>query len=1148
MTSPRPQVPRQIPLGLIAALLLTGLVLSWLGATRTRSYYLADARLRFDRLADRLIHEVERRVNLPVYGMRGARGIFAGSEEVTRAEFAAYFRDIDIGTEYPGVLGFGFVERVPRPKLEDFLAETRADGAPDFTLRGSDGADDLFIIKYIHPLEQNRPALGYDIGSEPSRRAACELAMRSGRPSLTPRIVLVQDTRQRTGFLYIVPVYRRGQALETPADREAALEGFIYAPLIIDEIFAGLLTDVENMLEVAVFDGSADTGTLLMHANGLRTDDRPEKPVKARSADSAADPMPRRTDRILIGGRVWTLDIGATPAFERTVERQVPILIGAAGSLATLLVAGIVLALGLSRSRALELAREMTAELREAEAESRRLAMVASRTHNGVVITDPEGRIEWINDAFTRITGHTLDEVRGRSPGEILQGPATDPAVRAEMRAGIAEERGFHSELINYHKSGRPYWVEVEVQPLRDRHGRLTGFMGVESEITARKIAEQNLQAEEQRLRALTTHAPGVLFQFDVDSGGRRTVPLLSAGFRELVGRAPEPFMRRPLRLLTLVPRAQRRAVLDSLNGAISVGAPWSHSFPVRTASGDIHWVAVRSSVHCRPDRRCTWFGALADVTEQERARQAAEQANLAKSRFLAMMSHEIRTPMNGVIGMTSLLLETPLNPEQKEFTEIIRSSGESLLAVINEILDFSKIESGHLDLENEIFDLADCVESALDLFAQRAAEKGVDLLYDTSDAVPRELRGDVTRVRQVLVNLLGNALKFTERGEVELTVSAVENAGRRAVRFSVRDTGIGIEEPVLQRLFRPFSQADASTTRKYGGTGLGLAISRRLAELMGGELTVESTPGRGSTFHFVLGAEWVQPRPRRIVVGALPRLRGQRVLVVDDNATNRRILAKLAEKWGLRASFHADGPSALAQLASGDGFDIGILDMQMPDMDGVMLARELHRRPGGSFPLLLLSSIGHHLEAEERALFAAVLSKPAKPSQLFDTLARLAGENTPAAPLATNGGASPPAQPRSERILLAEDNPVNQRVALHMLARLGYRADLAANGLEAVEACAGRPYDIVLMDVQMPELDGMEASRRIKAAGPVHEGCPPWIIALTANAMEGDRERCLAAGMDDYLGKPIRAADLAATLARARTARGGARDGRDEA
>ncbi len=1116
---------------LVILVITLGFSLSILGGFILAHHNQQEAELRFERLAERLVTEVERRLNLPVYGMKGARGVYAATEVVTRAEFAAYVASRDLPREFPGVQGFGFVQRVPREDLDSFIAATRADGAPDFEVRSKGEAEDLYVIKYIYPVRQNLAARGYDIGSESIRRAAIQRAIQSGRPTLSGRVTLVQDDTHRAGFLYLLPIFRPGASLDTEEDRLGALVGLIYAPIIIDEIFDGLLASVEGLIDLEVFDGAE------RHPDALTLD--PESRGAGTQKNAGGEAAGRRFQvvrAISIGQTVWTMAMSSTPKFEASLSRHHPYLLALFGCFTTLLVAGIVFALSTGRARALALAHQMTANLREAEAESRRLAVVASRTNNAVVIADREGRIEWANEAFTRITGFTPEESRGRKPGEFLQGPLTDPEIRSVMRAGIESGKGFHVEIINYHKSGAPYWLDIEVQPLHDASGALTGFMAIESDITDRKAAEQNLQASEQRLRALTTHAPGVLFQFIASATGVLTVPLLSQGLRALVGRDPEPFRRRPLRLLALVPRGERRTVLETLRTAVTTGRPWVHVFPLRTTGGAIHWVAVRSSVHPQPDGSKAWFGALADITEQQLARRAAEQANAAKSQFLAMMSHEIRTPMNGVIGMTSLLLDTPLDARQREFTEIIRSSGETLLALINDILDFSKIEAGRLELEQAPFDLADCVEGALDLFAQRAAAKGIDLLCEFGEGVPREIRGDPTRLRQVLVNLVGNALKFTDEGEVHVSVRVLNEAGgNRQLLISVRDTGIGIAPDAQARLFNAFTQVDTSTTRKYGGTGLGLAISRRLAELMGGRMWLESVPGQGSTFHFTVDAEWLPAGPRRVQPTRVV-LRGLRVLIVDDNATNRRILAGLADRWEMSARQAADGPAALELLRSDALFDLAVLDMHMPGMDGVELARIIRTLPGRArLPLVLLSSIGHDLPAADRACFQQVLSKPAKPAALHEALCHAIGRaGPPSGSTENNSPALPPVDERNERILVAEDNPVNQKVALHLLSRLGYRADLAGNGLEVLDALARQPYDIILMDVQMPEMDGLEATRRLRAEPPPHGR--PWIIALTANAMEGDREACAAAGMDDYVSKPMRSADLAAAIARAQS------------
>ena len=650
------------------------------------------------------------------------------------------------------------------------------------------------------------------------------------------------------------------------------------------------------------------------------------------------------------------------------------------------------------------------------EHELNRLSLVARRTDNAVIITDADGRVTWVNEGFVRLTEFTLDEVRGKTPGSMLQGPATDPATVASMRDGVRSGLGFKTEIINYTKSGRAYWLSIEVQPLRDANGGLDGFMAIERNITARREAEAELLA----------------------------------------------------------------------------------------------------------------------------AKESAEAASRAKSEFVAAMSHELRTPMNAIMGMAGLLLETHLDSKQRQFAEVVRSSGQGLLTIINDILDFSKIEANKMHIEPIPFDLHLAVEESLDLLVPKAAAKSLEFALQIAPKTPQHVIGDPGRMRQILLNLVDNAIKFTERGHILVEVACRELGSDSAlVALSVEDTGIGIPTDKQGILFDKFTQADASTSRKYGGTGLGLAISKRLAKLMGGEVGLVSEPGHGSKFWFTVRLQ-LDPSTapaERTTLGTVPA----RVLIVDDNNVCRRVLSERLSALGVRHTAVADAGSALTALrqavADGDPFWGAFVDFIMPGFTGEDLGRAIKGDRSIQQTRLVMITAGNLRAEHDRfkaAGFAKALIKPIRREELviaLDEFSGMAGAKPmtvkSVTPVSTYDG--PELYPC--RVLVAEDNVNNQLVARALLEKFGCHVDVAANGLEAVRMLESFEYDLVFMDCLMPEMDGYAAATKVRRREAHGRRIP--IIAFTANVAVGEREKCIAAGMDDYVSKPVSVGSLRAAVER---------------
>lgn len=783
--------------------------------------------------------------------------------------------------------------------------------------------------------------------------------------------------------------------------------------------------------------------------------------------------------------------------------------------------------------------------LREAEARYRALVeQMPAITYTNPL--KPGGPSTYISPQIEKILGYSVEECK-EDPSLLDRALHPDDRERVEAAEAHAEATGepMSLEYRMRTRDGREVWVQDELVLVRDEEGRPLFWQGILLDITERKRAEEKLRKSEERYRSILEQIHDVYLETDL----KGNFTFFNHALVEALGYTEEELRGMNYLQCTVkrcVPRLRKAFEEVYRTGIPARNLGWE----IIRKDGQRRYVeSTTSLITDEQGRKVGFRGIIRDVTERkqnerelEEARRAAEEASRAKSEFLANMSHEIRTPMNGVIGMAELLLDTDLTPEQRDYAETIRSSGETLLAVINDILDFSKLESGKVQLETLDFDLYETVEEVTALFATLAHRKDIELAGFVEPDVPARLRGDPFRLRQILTNLISNAVKFTEEGEVFVRASlARESPERVRVRFEVKDTGIGMSQEEISKLFQPFTQADSSTTRRYGGTGLGLTISRRFVEMMGGRIGVESEPGKGSTFWFEVPLERAEESgQQRAIPGDLS---GARVLIVDDNATNRTILLKQTAAWGLENASAADGRQALAMLgdaaAAGRPYDLAILDMQMPGMDGLELARRIKSEPSlSSTRLVLLTSLvqaGIGAEAEKRGI-EAYLTKPVRQSQLYDALATALGTREESTKRERK---ERPAVRRRQLppVLVVEDNLVNQKVARRMLERLGYDVEVASDGRQALEAVCGNRYAAILMDCQMPVMDGYEASREIRRREQEGErfnesGHLP-IIALTAGALATDREKALAAGMDDYIPKPVKPDELQEALER---------------
>lgn len=837
---------------------------------------------RFSYFTDLVVEDIERSINRVVFGLRGLRGLYMASKQVTRDEFAAMSQSHDLVDEFPGAIGLGLIDHVKREDLEQYIQNVREDDAPDFEVKTEGNAPDLYVIKFIFPHARNQNAWGYDIGSEATRRAAAEKAISTGLPTITGRIDLLQEDENKIGFLYFLPFYKTMETPEDEEDRIEELQGLLYAPIILEEALTGINYRTQGNVEIVIYDIEDSIEGVKLYGN--YTIDEVNRELAGKGLRTFS-----KKKTISAGGRQWVVGTMSSPQFEGRIDRVTPAMIGIGGTILTILLVGVIWSMG----RNMALSHNMMLEVQE------------------------------------------------------------------------SEERAKGAQVI-------------------------------------------------------------------------------------------------------------------------------------------------------------------------------AEKASQAKSEFLANMSHEIRTPMNAIIGLTDSVLRTDLTDDQRDYLSTVAESSNTLLQIINDILDISKIEAGKIELDEDEFQPREFIANLLRALTARLQDRPVQLVYHIESNVPRVVIGDSRRLGQILLNLIGNAMKFTEQGEIELHVAryAQDDASSNDVvlEFAVRDTGIGIPENKLSTIFDVFEQADTSTTRRYGGTGLGLTISSRLVERLGGEIWVESKLHVGSVFRFTarfkpsdspIPENWKQ---------IIEKLRGRKTLIVDDNSTDLLMLKEVTRSHQIETKTADSGHAALTLLASelqaGHPFDMLIIDVKMPQLDGYEVIEIMQNSPGKyGEPIVILisaSKIGSH-DPTGGLRINARIRKPVKPSELLEAMVAGLGFDsliTPAQGSVTEVDSA--AQPLE--VLLAEDSRANQKVAMAILKRRNHHVSIAENGLEALHAIKERKYDVVLMDVQMPEMDGLTAAYQIRQYEQRVGGHIP-IVATTAHALRKDRDRCLSAGMDEYISKPLSPETLFAAI-----------------
>ncbi len=1111
---------------------------------------------------------------------------FDASDKVTRDEWRILTQRLNLESNFPGIQGIGFAARIPPGRLAQHILEIRSEGFPNYKLWPEGDRDLYSSIIYLEPfVGRNLRAFGYDMFSEPVRRAAMERARDQNTAALSGKVHLVQETESdvQAGTLMYVPVYSKGMPIRTVEQRRKALVGWVYSPYRMTNLMSGILGGWDSQeslrIRLQVYDGTLLSNDSILYDS---------QAVEGKDIDLP----PKFTEELQVdfNGRPWTLRF-TQPGIHASVAGYAKAwLTFASGTIISLLLFGLTLTLLNNRLNALQMADRLTEELRASNNLLNTLTIAQNR-----YFLDPNPR-----ELFEGVLNALLELTQGEYGfiAEIMRDEDNQPYIKTFAITNIAwndATRAFYEKYSNegleFHNLNTLFGSAITTEKpvisndpkndprsggLPEGHPDLRSFLGLPFHAAdvfvgmigianrpggfdqgvvdflepflatcagivqayknerLRKTAEEQLVRSEQRIRAIVENVIDAIITIN----SRGIVQTFNPAAERIFGYTASEVIGKNIN--TIIPEPHRGLHDGYVQKYLETGENEiiGKTREIEGERKDKTIFPLEISVsEMRIGNEIGFIGIVRDISERKlieselvTAREESEKANRAKSDFLAVMSHEIRTPMNGILGMTHVVLDSELTQEQRENLNLVNYSAKSLLSLINDILDFSKIEAGKLDLDYSDFRIGDRLDEIMQSLAIKAHEKNLNLVCNVDDKVPEVVTGDLGRLRQIIVNLVGNAIKFTEAGVISLNVCVVSQTSDEVeLKFEVCDTGVGIPRENQEMIFNPFTQADSSTTRKYGGTGLGLAITSQLVEMMNGKIWVESEPGKGSVFHFTcrLGVRHGlsdEDRAKDLAV-----VRDKIILVVDDNEVNRKILKKTIESWGMKPVMAESAGEALEIIKSygqtGDSIAIALIDVMMPEIDGFKLTEMIRNDPKLLNLKIIIMSSADPIGGCERCAELGVDGYLCKPLNYKDLLHTIAVTLSPV-DSRTKPASHPPVrkelpQLKPLRILLVEDNLVNQKMATLILEKKGHSVVVANNGLDGVEKHRTGDFDLILMDVQMPEMDGLEATRAIRESEK-GTGKQIPIIAMTAHAFKKDEEACLEAGMNAYVSKPI--------------------------